>query len=402
MINLKIDTKKHDTEYQELRTYLIKKLPSKIMGWNSKKEFGINREVKETHKQLFSKKWIMYNKSWVNLLWIDIDDNKNGSATNTIDSVLNMCIDKLDLEPTIALKTDHGVQIAFGLENRVKESWGKAFKFLKDIKQMLTELLNADPIASHRNIGAIFRNPLQHDFYFSNVEYSLNDFKDLLRDWREKRKSIHIQFKNVIRKKKNNEQEYNFVIGQRNTYLFRSGMRYSKNTNMNVEEIFTYLNQLQHTFPSVAKLDKNSLMGTAKSINKYNKNGKNNFSKIEKEVKKVVNEGIMEFEKIKNLNFEDYKIEVKRRQKLSANRTNSIIENEEEKRKMRVENIIKKNIERGEAVYNKVVNIITGNNSDSLKKKNGTWNAKKISVEYKIDPRVVRKYIKRYEEENPT
>ena len=103
------------------------------------------------------------------------------------------------------------------------------------------------------------------------------------------------------------------------------GMRYAKNKkNLEIFQIEQYLNS---TNLSLEKpLANTEIESISKSI--YNNYYVKNKIFVKGEIqKKDINEGVMEFEKIKNLSHEDYKKEVKRRQSLSAQRTNEMLKN---------------------------------------------------------------------------
>jgi len=180
-------------DYKLLETHLIERLPHKVASWNSKDNFNLRLAI-PTKRALDSSLWIEYNQSWVNTLIIDVDRNIS------MEQAINECL-AFEFEPTWICKTDKGVHIAFALENMVKYEWDRAIALARHIKQVLTTLLKADDKGSHRLKG-IWRNPLQHDFYFSGLLYSLDNFKYLLD--KEYAKSCTIQQKltssNIIKK----------------------------------------------------------------------------------------------------------------------------------------------------------------------------------------------------------
>jgi hypothetical protein len=74
-------------------------------------------------------------------------------------------------------------------------------------------------------------------------------------------------------------------------------------------------------------LEVGELSSIANSVYIYWQEGKIRFGAQEPKEKNV-NEGVMEFPKIAGLSFEEYQAEVKRRQRLSAQRTNQIKDKE--------------------------------------------------------------------------
>ena len=103
--------------------------------------------------------------------------------------------------------------------------------------------------------------------------------------------------------------------------------------NLSVNDIYHYalsINQ-QCNIP----LDRMEVEAIARSIHKnYYLTNKIYISSSEP-IERDINEGVMNFEKMKGLSEDDYYIEVKRRQQLSAQRTNDIVDIEQKKENMR-------------------------------------------------------------------
>ena len=381
---------KLEEDYQLLKTDLIKNLPSVNYGWNDKSHFGF-RQLKPTEYILNNCKWLSYNEKWVNFLIFDID-NKN------LQDTYNLCLE-LGFEPSFGCETDKGCQIFYKLENIVKYEWVKTISFIQDIKECLTDLLDADKLGSHR-INHIWRNPLKTNFIFSNIEYSLNDFKEVLNDWRRNQKSINKQFKDNIRGRKIKSNTFNYEMGNRNVFLWFSGMVWSKNQNYTYQEIFDYIEDLNNNeskLNNCEKLPIKDIKSISKSIKKYNDNGKNNVS-----IKDIRNENEfknsnMSFEKMRNITIEEYLKEKKLRQAAAGKRTNEIIKNDKEKEMTRLENVRKMTEKKMEKNKRKVFNLITGLLKDEYKKKNGNWNIRKICEDSNLNFRTVKRYVEEYE-----
>jgi len=348
---------------KELFNLLIKCFPDKISGWNSK-EFTLRLEYK-TAFQLTHKKWIEYNIDFIHFLIIDIDNNTD------MELLLQKSI-QLNCKPTIICQTDKGVQLFWYLPNRIKYEWETAINFLKDIKRVLTKLFNADTHASHRLTG-IWRNPLLHPFIFTGEYYNLSDFKPLLQRYHQSKKSLQQRFNQSVRIHKIQTNNFKFEIGNRNNFLWFNGMAWSHNKNYSETQILNYLLTLSNSELPLIEIEK-----IAKSIHKYNQLGKNyiKFTPL----KNKVNKGAMQFQPIHNLSAEEYQKEVKRRQSLSAKRTNKL---------------------KADKTYKKVVTLLTSSDRDLYKSKNGNWNISKIAKTLNIKNRaVIKKYINQFQLNN--
>jgi hypothetical protein len=393
MENLK-NLKKWEEDYQNLKTLLIKNLPKKINGWNDKNHFHFRENEKQTSFIIENCKWIEYNQSWVNFIIIDIDNNFK-------EEVIKKCLN-LGIEPTIICDTDKGSHCFFHLENVILETFkGNVFKYLRDIKICLTDLLGGDIQGSHRTKG-IWRNPLQLSFFHSNISYSLNDFKDILIEWREKQtnanQSVKERFKNTIKRNNLHLGKSLFVKGNRDYFLFIEGMKFSKNKNLEIFEIENYLLNLQNQF-EVEKLKETEIKRISRSVHKYNTQNKNFITNTEK--KKTYNEGVMGFipiNEMERMTQEEIKEEIKRRQTEAGKRTQKITKTYKGKEMTRIEIAKKMTEEKVDKNRKKIFNVLSGLFSEEYKKKNGTWNCVKINEVLKIDIKTVRKYVKEYEE----
>lgn len=194
----------------------------------------------------------------------------------------------------------------------------KAVEYLRHIKIAITKLLGCDINGSHRLRG-VWRNPLLHEHTYSEqINYELSDFKSLLP---EKRESF-----NKIRKTKVSIDDSQLVVGNRNNYLFTCAMRFAKGFSaLDAKDILDYL--IDTNARCETPLDLDELQGISASVYIYWSNNTIRFGTLASE-QTTINEGIMAFPTMSNLSFEDYEAETKRRQRLSAQRTNEIRDQE--------------------------------------------------------------------------
>lgn len=370
--NLKIE--KYDQEYQELLSILICNLPCNIYSFKDKNSFNL-RYLKPTIKALLQDNFIEYNQKWINFIIIDID-NKDMQKS------IELCLNNNIPEPTFACNTNKGCHLFWKLLKPISFTSIKPISFLKDIKESIIYSLDADQHGSTRNKG-IWRNPLNHNFIVnSNLFYSLNDFKEIVLSYKTKDKTIQQTFKTYINKTKMYYNNFKYEIGNRNTFLFYNGMLWSKGKNYKEAQIIAFLDNLnieESNKNNIEKLHLKDIKTIAKSIYKYNKNGKNYISKNEKNNKKNI--GIMEFKKMENLTNEEYLKETKERQKKSAARTNNIKN-------------VKKMIETKETNTKNIIYNFVKNNKEKCLKNNGKWNYKKIAQETQLDARTISKHLK--------
>ena len=313
---------KYKTEQEQFFELLIKNLPKKIKAGNEKHLSNIHSY--SSFKALNSCKFININsKERISFLVFDIDVFENKTALEyfkNIDNFLDYITDNIGLEPTYILETTKGFHFAYHLKNHVFTSQEKVLKYVMDIKKAISSKLKCDEIASNRLTG-VWRNPLLHNYYYSEcLNYELKDFRYL----------IEVKINKNLRENSSSVRKIDIneiVIGNRNSKLFEAGMRFAKNKKiLNSNEIYIYINSIN------IKLDNpllnNELLTISNSILKYWNNDSIKFGSIKND--ENINIGVMEFEKMANLSYEDYIKETRRRQSLSAYRTNQIIQNRKE------------------------------------------------------------------------
>ncbi|GGD47461.1 hypothetical protein GCM10012288_22090 [Malaciobacter pacificus] len=367
----------YKTEKEELKELLIKNLPSNIKGGNEKHLSNIYEY--QTVIALDKCKFINFNTSQrISFMVFDIDTFKNKTAKEhfkNIDGFYEFISEKIGLEPTYILETQKGFHFVYHLKNHIYTNQSKALKYLLDVKKAITELLKCDEIASHRLYG-IWRNPLLHKYYYSKqINYELSDFKELIPKVEYKNRSIKL-------KVKINDEE--LIQGQRNNSLFKYAMRFAKAQKLlTKDDIFNYLDDI-----NTAKgldLSKSELTQISKSVFKYWQNGKILFGSNTKE--KDINEGAMNFSKMRNLSYDEYLIETKMRQESSARRTLSIRDKEKNKNQL-LEAKRDFNIKRAEKNQQLVLDTII-----ELQNKNEKITISSLSRETGLNRRTIKKYL---------
>ncbi|HES60042.1 MAG: replication initiation protein [Campylobacterales bacterium] len=324
--------KKEFTDHQDrLEELLIKNLPAKIKGGSEKHTANI---FKHTTKSALQKcDFIHFNSDErISFMMFDIDKVEEKTAKEaypTIGDFWNVLMDKIGVEPTFITETNKGYHFAYHLKNHIFTSQEKTMTYLKDIKTAINELVGCDINASNRNIG-IWRNPLRHRHYFSDsFNYELKDFRSLIVP----KKTVQQKFKRDITIRQLDRSL--LTQGNRNIGIFYASMRWAKNKkNLSANNIYHYalsVNQ-QCDIP----LGREEIEAIAKSIyNNYYTKNLILVSSSEPIKKRDINEGIMNFEKMGGLSKDEYKNEVKRRQMLSAQRTNEVVDIEQKKESMR-------------------------------------------------------------------
>ena len=313
---------KYKSKNEELKELLIKNLPTKIKAGNEKHLSNIYEY--QTVKALDKCKFINFNSDkQISFMVFDIDKYEDKTAKEyfkNINGFYEYISEKIGLEPTYILETPKGFHFAYHLKNHIFTNQKKPLNYLLSIKQVITELLKCDSIASNR-LSGVWRNPLLHTHYYSaQINYELKDFKELLPNIQyNKHHSIKVNVKI-------NDDE--LIKGQRNTTFFKYAMRYAKNQKLITQnDILNYIKNINES--KKVNLLNSELNQIANSVFKYWKNGTIRYGAIT--TKKDINEGIMNFPKMQNLSKEDYDLETKRRRKISAIRTINIRDKENNK-----------------------------------------------------------------------
>ncbi len=309
---------KLDPEKENLKSFLIKHIPNTTALFTKREQFLLQKKT-IVHSAIAVDKgtWLSYNDSWLNMLIFDLDYKIN------LDDGIKLCM-KEAFEPTWICETDKGIHIAFALENMVRYDWKKTINSARFVKRELTKIFKADTLGSHRLKG-VWRNPTNHNFYFSGLTYSITDFLELLSETDDIKqdytphlhKPSHLDLKN-----------FKYVLGNRNNYVWYLAMAYTKIADYT--KILNYIKTLQYKNKTTQQLNMSELEQIARSVFNYNKK-KSNFVSLYKQKEKE-NVGVMGFKPIVATSGKAYSKEIKRRQSLSAKRTN-VLDKREVKQK---------------------------------------------------------------------
>jgi hypothetical protein len=230
-------------------------------------------------------------------------------------------MEKIGIAPTYILETTKGFHFAYHLKNHIFTHQQKAFNYLTLIKRGITKILNCDERASHR-LNGVWRNPLLHPHFYSTcINYELSDFKKFIAPTIVKVKKTYTNFSFNIKDK-------DLEKGSRNTTLFNTALKFAfSKEDSSIEDIYTFINNIN--ISRNVGLDDKEISTICWSAYNYRERGdyKDNSSYEDRNI----NVGIMEFEKMKRLSYDEYVAETKSRQKLSALRTASIRDKEKNK-----------------------------------------------------------------------
>ena len=374
---------KYKDEDEQLKELLLKNLPKKIKSGNEKHLSNIYQY--RTIEALNKYKFINFNtKDRISFLVFDIDKYEDKTAKEYFKNIYNFLdfiTDNIGLEPSYILETNKGFHFAYHLKNHVFTHQRKPLKYVMDIKVAITRLLKCDEMASHRLYG-VWRNPLLHNFYFSQkINYELDDFKQYIPKG---------EFTNTPLRLKVKVDENELIEGQRNKTLFKYAMKYAKGkTTLTKDDILNFLININNS--KNVELGNTELIQISNSVFKYWQNGKILYGTIKDENVKIVNNGVMEFEKMKNLSYDEYLEETKQRQQKAANRTLKLRDKEKNKKQLleaKQDYISKLQAEKETLVINAIL---------QLEEQNLKVNIASISRIANIDRRTAKKYFLAYE-----
>jgi len=371
---------------KELFNFFLTRLPKVTLYAFSKKDLKLKREA-PVREAIAKGKFLYYNQNLITELIFDID-NISHLVVWDLDWFYEIFYKKFGLVITWSCKTDKGIQFCISLNTFYKLS-KKQKKVLREFKQYIIENWTFIDGAGSKRLKGWWRNPInQNDFrYYGNV-LSFNDILDFLKI---NKLNIKQQFKAEVRKKQikqsdNRIQQSNKirftigepVIGNRNNFVWYNLMLTSNSKNFNtLLQLAKELNE-----KTEEKLDEKELEKIAKSVLKYNQEDKNFIYTNSKKAK--WNIGVMGFEKISNLPYEEYLKEIKRRQSM-AGKLNAEIGKK---------NLIKTAKEKAEATKEKVYSAI-----EELKKRNEKVTILKVAELAKVSKNSASKYIKQAKEE---
>jgi len=365
-----------------LEELIIKNQPARINGSNDKKTanfFNHNTKV-----ALNKCDFIHFNsKEQISFMIFDIDEvgeKKAIEAFPKISDFWNYLSDKIGLEPTFITQTSKGYHFAFHLKNHIFTHQEKPYRYLMAIKSSIIELVGCDINGSARNYG-IWRNPLRHNYYFSDsFNYELKDFRDLIVP----EKSIQQKFDKTIMIRQINSNL--LTVGNRNNAIFYSSMGWAKGKkNLTSENIYYYA--LLVNDKCDIPLNKKEIRSISNSVYSYYKANEINISSGAKQEERDIDKGAMKFDKIKRLSKVEYILEVERRRKLSAQRTNEIVDSEQKKENMR-------ELQKKQSEYIKIINQKKVDEAiETINRAGKKLTISEISRQSKLSRNTVRKYI---------
>lgn len=198
---------------------------------------------------------------------IDID-NENTPFKQYIETVKYT----LGLEPTWILKSSKGYHVGFILDTPVFANDKSQVDKLTSLKKTLSLLLNADTSGSLRHYG-YWRNPLNHKSYLNPVTFNINKLEKKINHRFHSSFSLFDEPKineQKLEQKKNglswlNVEKEGFKEGNRNNYLFRTGVRLLYQGLITNEYLLDTLLQINNN-----TLPLKEVQSIAKSILKYN------------------------------------------------------------------------------------------------------------------------------------
>jgi len=353
---------KNENNKKELFRHLLKVMPKKTLYAYSKKELKF-KKIAETKEAIKKANFLFYNQNLITELIFDIDTKYD------LEIIFQEFLSRTGITPTWVCNTDRGVQLCVSLNTFYKLSQ-KQLKVLKDFKKFIAENWEIIDKAGSNRLNGWWRNPLtQQNFIYTGWITSFVEIKDFLT---RNNLTIKEQFKKVTLKKviKNNIElitKRKFFIagepkkGNRNKWLWYNTMFYTNSKNYH--EVLKVVKELhQHV---QEPLSEEELIKIAKSVLSYNLGETYKIKNKQKEVKKNqiygwnVNFkwkiGVMGFEKISNLPYEEYLKEIKRRQSMAGkekgkNNIINYVKPKAEATKQKVYEAIKELREKGEKV----------------------------------------------------
>jgi len=302
---------------RKLFNFFLTRLPKEntLYAFN-KKDLKFKRKAK-TREAIKKGKFLFYNTNFITELIFDID-NISHLIVWDLDWIYKVFYEKFGLPITWSCKTDKGIQFCISLNTFFKLS-KKQKQILKDFKQYIADNWELIDKAGSMRLEGWWRNPLtQTDFrYYENV-LSFDNILDFLT---RNKLTTKQQFKAEVRKeqikqaKQSNKIRFTVgapVVGNRNNFVWYNLMLASDSKDFN-----TLLQLARELNKKVEKeLDDKEIEKIAKSVLRYNKEGKNFIYANSKKAR--WNIGSMGFEKISGLSKEEYEKEKKRRQSMAG------------------------------------------------------------------------------------
>ena len=361
--------KKTDNDYLLFKA-LLERMPKQILATNSKNDFAKVQKLNIRTKNniaLLNYKWLFYNENRVWHLIFDIDKKFS------FEEIIKFLNEKFDLTPSWLCYTDRGLQFGFILINVLKSK--KQIDLAQKSKKIITNALiehfvgdfeknkkkNIIDTTASNKIRGFWRNPLIHEYKWTGNSIELKTLKSkvIIPNTPKPPEITKLINKSSSNSIKNNKfpypqinyndtdtikidypngkykivklankimllEAYNKIYqGTRNNTIFLNLLANTDSKDFyEVYAIAQYLNDL-----SDVPLNGKELKKITKSVLKYNRTETNTL--YEKFMQKHTKEriisvrtynknweiGKMGFEKIKGLDYDKYKEEVRKRQK---------------------------------------------------------------------------------------
>lgn len=287
-----------DLRKKILLTLFLKSFPIKFQAAKTKETLKEGKVFYALNniKTFLENEYIYYNKFTCNFLIVDIDTKK--LSIRKIIEILDECFIK---NPTWIIETKNGYQVGFMLEkpfllqeirnNKLSDKDKKLRRYAFNMLKNLHKLLNADPNALR--LQGFYKNPISMDLekyklFVTRNTFNLSDFDIIINQEKEEEKKektkkrkgnpggdFHRDPERIKKLAKEFLLNFNLNIlnkitaGSRNSFLWYVGMYLSKNDSEWIEKLNTYNLNLPQS------LKKEELSQIIKSIENYNKAGKN-------------------------------------------------------------------------------------------------------------------------------
>ena len=298
----------------KLFSYLLTRMPKNCLYSLQKEELKY-KYTANNYVAIKKAKFLNYNQKAFSELIFDIDNITHSALFKNLDNLAQTFYNKFGIPLNWACATDKGVQFCITLNIPIKKLSKKQREVISSFKQFIINNWDLiDPFGSKRLRGW-WRNPFTHRSVFYDNYVTFADILDFVKSnciSKQKQFKSHINKQKIAQQAtaKNYFEVGEFKKGNRNNFIFYNTMLTTNSTNFN-----TILNVCK-TLNKQEELEQEELEHIAKNVLKYNQAGKNYIYLNSKKATWEI--GKMGLKKIKNLDTEDYKKEVKRRQSLAG------------------------------------------------------------------------------------
>lgn len=252
-----------------------------IASSNSKESFNPN--ITKPINEALHDEWLHYGcRNATRFLIVDIDHCKMSLQT-----FKDYVFSKIGIMPSWIRPTTKGFHIGFILNSPVFAFDSKNVTILNNIKKILINLLDGDATATNKFYG-FYRNPLTHkDTLINNRTFTLSQLSKLFKiryqdqySLFESKKETIIRYQKTITPKLNlniklptikqgkttEVIEKGFKEGNRNNYLLAVGFKIVYEDRSKANNLFSLLNEINHSFDHVEPLNKNAVQNAVKFI----------------------------------------------------------------------------------------------------------------------------------------